>query len=102
MPFAPEYLQCVLEQNFEDAKAFFLAPLMSIHYFHLVMLAAQDIVSPADAHAIRLALDSVSQDEVREAAFDVRCEDLYYYVERSIASALRRPGGGPSAYRPQP
>jgi argininosuccinate lyase len=86
MPFAPEYIQCVLEQNFADAKAFFLAPLMSIHYAHLVMLAAQDIVSPADAHTIRLALDSVSQDEVRGAAFDVRCEDLFYYVERSIAA----------------
>src|SRR5579863_3853351 len=94
MPFAPEYLQCVLEQNFEDAKAFFLAPLMSIHYAHLVMLAAQDIVSPADAHAIRLALDSVSQSEVRGAAFDVRCEDLFYYVERSVASHCGDPVAG--------
>ena len=30
---------CVLNENFEDAKAQFLAPLMRIHYAHLVMLA---------------------------------------------------------------
>ena len=84
--FAPEYVQCVLEQNFEDAKAFFLAPLMSIHYAHLVMLAAQGIVALGDARAIRLALDSISPDEVRRAAFDPGCEDLFYYLERRIAA----------------
>ena len=86
MPFAPEYLQCVLHQNFADAKAFFLGPLMSIHHAHLVMLSAQGIVSAEDAHTIRLALDSISQDEVRGAAFDAACEDLYYYVERCISA----------------
>ncbi len=85
MPFAPEYLQCVLHQNFADAKAFFLGPLMSIHHAHLVMLTAQGIVSAEDAHTIRLALDSISQDEVRGAAFDADCEDLYYYIERRIS-----------------
>ncbi len=56
--FAPEYMQYVLNENFEDAKSLFLVPLMSIHYAHLAMLAAQGIVSPADAHAIRQALDA--------------------------------------------
>ena len=40
MRFAPEYVTYVLNENFEDAKALFLAPLMAIHYSHLVMLAA--------------------------------------------------------------
>jgi argininosuccinate lyase len=84
--FAPEYIRCVLEQNFEDAKAFFLAPLMSIHYAHLAMLVERGIVAPADAHAIRLALDSISLDDVSRAAFDPGCEDLFYYVERRIAA----------------
>ncbi len=39
MTFAPEYVKFVLNENFEDAKAQFLAPLMAIHYAHLVMLA---------------------------------------------------------------
>ena len=84
--FAPEYIQCVLDRNFEDAKSLFLRPLMSMHYAHLVMLAAQGIVSPEDAHAIRLALDAVSPDEVRHTAFDAQCEDLFYYLERQIAA----------------
>jgi argininosuccinate lyase len=86
MPFAPEYLKCVLHQNFEDAKTFFLAPLMSIHYAHLVMLRACGIVAPADAHTIREGLDSISLEEVRAAAYDPQCEDLFYYVERRLAA----------------
>jgi argininosuccinate lyase len=85
--FAPEYVKHVLNENFEDAKAFFLAPLMQIHYAHLVMLASTHIVSAADAHALRVALDGVSQDEVRRAAFDGSCEDLFFYVERLIVDA---------------
>ena len=60
MRFAPEYVTYVLNENFEDAKANFLSPLMALHYAHLVMLAEQEIVSRADAHAIREALDGVS------------------------------------------
>ena len=41
MRFAPEYVTYVLNENFEDAKANFLSPLMSLHYAHLVMLAQQ-------------------------------------------------------------
>ena len=59
MRFAPEYVEYVLNQNFEDAKQFFLSPLLSIHYAHLVMLAAREIVSPADARTLRAGLDSV-------------------------------------------
>jgi argininosuccinate lyase len=87
MPFAPEYVSCVLNENFEDAKALLLSPLMAIHYAHLVMLAEQGIVSREDAHVLRTALDSISTEEVRRAAFDGSCEDLFFYVERLIVSA---------------
>jgi argininosuccinate lyase len=87
MRFAPEYVTYVLNENFEDAKALFLAPLMAIHYAHLVMLAAQGIVSASDVHALRLALDSVSQADVRQAAYDGTYEDLFFYVERLIVQA---------------
>lgn len=30
MPFAPEYIRCVLRENFDDAKALFLEPLLAI------------------------------------------------------------------------
>src|SRR5512134_2655237 len=84
MPFAPEYVRYVLNENFEDAKALFLSPLMAIHYAHLVMLARCGIISREDAHTLRAALDSISEREVREVTFDGTCEDLFFYVERLI------------------
>jgi argininosuccinate lyase len=85
MTFAPEYVKFVLSANFEDAKAQFLAPLMAVHYAHLVMLEECGIVPSGDAAAIRDALALVSQDEVRRAAYDGQCEDLFFYVEGLIA-----------------
>jgi argininosuccinate lyase len=92
--FAPEYVKYVLNENFEDAKSRFLGPLMSIHYAHLVMLSSQGIVSKEDAHAIRVALDSVSQEAVARAPFDCLCEDLFYYVERLIADGCGEVAAG--------
>ncbi|MBI3401218.1 MAG: argininosuccinate lyase [Acidobacteria bacterium] len=87
MRFAPEYVTYVLNENFEDAKELLLSPLMAINYAHLVMLASQGILSAADARALRDALDSVSQDEVRAAKYDGTCEDLFFYVQRLITNA---------------
>jgi argininosuccinate lyase len=84
MRFAPEYVACVLSENFEDAKAHFLSPLMALHYAHLVMLAQQRIVAAGDAHAIRLALDAVCEEEVRRVQYDGTYEDLFFYIDRLI------------------
>ena len=68
MRFAPEYVRYVLNDNFEDAKRLFLSPLMAIHCAHLVMLADRAIIGPADARRLREALDSISQDEVKDVS----------------------------------
>jgi argininosuccinate lyase len=94
MPFAPEYITHVLNENFEDAKAMFAGPLMAIHYAHLVMLASQRIISAEDAHAIRIALDSVSIDDLRAARYDGSCEDFFFYVERLIVKACDQDAAG--------
>ncbi len=86
MPFAPEYVQYVLNENFEDAKALFLSPLMAIHHAHLVMLADRDIIAREDARALRLALDSISESEVRAAPYDGTCEDLFFYLHTLIVA----------------
>jgi len=82
--FSPDYVRIVLNENFEDAKALFLAPLMAIHYAHLAMLVEQGIVSAPDARAIRGALDRIDLDRVRRVAYDGSYEDLYFYVDRLI------------------
>ena len=87
MKFAPEYVTYVLNENFEDAKELLLSPLMAIHYAHLVMLAAQGIVSAKDARTLRDALDGVSQDEIRRVKYDGTYEDLFFYIERLIVAA---------------
>lgn len=87
MAFAPEYVRHVLNENFEDAKALLLSPLMAINYAHLVMLAECGIVARGDARTIRGALDAVSLEQVRAAAYDGSCEDLFFYVERLLAAS---------------
>jgi len=84
MRFDQEYVTHVLNDNFEDAKALLLSPLMAINYAHLVMLVEQGIVSAEDGHRIRVALDSISQDEIRKVKYDGSYEDLFFYIERLL------------------
>jgi argininosuccinate lyase len=87
MGFDPEYVSQVLNENFEDAKALFLSPLMAIHYAHLVMLAERGILEPLHARALRDALDSISVNAIRKTPYDGTCEDLFSYVERVLVEA---------------
>jgi len=87
MRFAPEYVTCVLNDNFEDGKALLLSPLMAINYAHLVMLASTNIVSAADARVLRDALNTVSQADVRNVTYDGTHEDLFFYIQHLIVQA---------------
>jgi argininosuccinate lyase len=94
MRFDPEYVSQVLNENFEDAKALFLSPLMAIHYAHLIMLAERGIIESLHAHALRDALDSISVNAIRKAPFDGTCEDLFSYVERVLVDACGHDAAG--------
>jgi argininosuccinate lyase len=85
--FHPQYVSQVLNDNFEDAKALFLAPLLAIHQAHLVMLADCGIISAADARALRDGLASVSVADVARVPYDDSCEDLFFYIERLLVTA---------------
>ena len=87
MPFSPDYVRIVLNENFEDAKALFLEPLMAIHYAHLVMLHDTGIVSTEDARAIRRALDGIDLEAVRKVPYDGTCEDLFFYLEHQVVAS---------------
>ena len=87
MRFAPEYVTHVLNENFEDAKRLLLTPLMAMQYAHLAMLAETGIVSPADAHKLREALDSVNCAELQAVQYDGTYEDLFFYIERMMDEA---------------
>lgn len=94
MRFDPEYVSCVLKQNFEDAQTLFLDPLMAIHRAHLVMLAGRGIVSPADARAIRIGLDGLDIEAVRRTMYDGTCEDLFFYIDRLLVEACGADAAG--------
>ena len=94
MKFSPDYVESVLNDNFEDAKAQFLSPLMAIHYAHLVMLAERHIVPPDAARAIRAALDAIDLERVREVRYDGTYEDLFFYVDRLIVQGCGEDAAG--------
>jgi argininosuccinate lyase len=85
--FDPQYVSQVLNENFEDAKTLFLAPLMAINYAHLVMLADRGIVSREEARTLRDALSSMSLSDIRSTRYDGTYEDLFFYVERLMVAA---------------
>jgi argininosuccinate lyase len=87
-------VRLVLNENFEDAKAQFLSPLMAINYAHLAMLAEQGIVARDEAHRIRTALDTISLDEVRQVQYDGTYEDLFYYLDRLIVERCGEDAAG--------
>jgi argininosuccinate lyase len=84
MPFSPEYVTCVLNEIFEDAKAQFIAPMMAIDQAHLVMLTEQGIVPAEAARQLRTALLELSPEAIAGVHYDGSCEDLFFYIERLI------------------
>ena len=87
MSFAPDYIRLVLNDNFEDAKALLLEPMMAIHYAHLAMLAQRGIISTADARGLRDALRGIRLDEVRQASYTGEHEDLFFHVDALLAAS---------------
>jgi len=85
--FAPEYVDLVLNDIFEDAKRLFLTQLRAIDYAHLVMLTEQGIVSRDAARLIRAGLDRIDEDHVRTVAYDGTYEDLFFYLEQTLIDA---------------
>jgi len=61
MKFAPEYITYVLNENFEDAKALLLSPMMAIQLRAPRDARGPGILSAAEPHTLREALDGVSQ-----------------------------------------
>ncbi|BCS31241.1 argininosuccinate lyase 2 [Luteitalea sp. TBR-22] len=85
--FAPEYVDLVLNDIFEDAKRLFLVQLRAIDYAHLVMLTEQGIVARDAARLIRAGLDRIDEDHVRTVTFDGTYEDLFFYLEQILVDA---------------
>jgi len=82
---APIYRDTVLVQIFEDAKRYFLAPLLAIQYAHTVMLAKQSIMTQQEAAQCIAALDALDLDAVRGVIYDGSFEDLFFLMQQKLA-----------------
>src|SRR5690606_18930870 len=87
MPFAADYVRWVLDDNFEDAKTRLLDPLLAIHDAHLVMLAECGILPADDARRLAVALEAIDPAAIRATTYDATYEDLFFLVERLIATS---------------
>ncbi len=83
---APVYRETVLEPVFTVAKRYFLDPLLEIEYAHTLMLARQHIMPSNEAAVCIRALDSFDVGQVRGAKYDGTFEDMFFLVERMLAS----------------
>jgi argininosuccinate lyase len=84
---APVYRDTVLVQIFEDAKRFFLEPLLAIQYAHTLMLAKQGLLTEHEAVQCLRALETLDLDGLRHATYDGSFEDLFFLMEKKLAES---------------
>lgn len=84
---APVYAETVLAVNFEDAKRFFLQPLLELHYAHTLMLTRQEILSAKEAGILLQALNGLDLHAIQSAQYNGKYEDLFFYIEGALAAA---------------
>ena len=93
MAFAPEYINCVLSENFEDAKEQFLSPLIAIHTAHLVMLAARGIRVPEELSI--LGYDGIMESTITFPPLTTIRQPIHEMGElaaRTLLTQIRQPG----------
>ncbi|MDE1175774.1 MAG: argininosuccinate lyase [Edaphobacter sp.] len=84
---APIYRDTVLAPVFADAKRYFLEPLLEIEYAHTLMLARQGIMPAGEAAQCLAALDALDREAIRTVRYDGSFEDLFFYIEKKLATA---------------
>jgi len=96
MKFSPDYVRIVLDENFEDAKAQLLEPLMALEYAHLVMLADRKIVTPRRGRVDPQGAGRDSPERRRDpqSRYDGTCEDLFFYIERLVVAGCGEDAAG--------
>lgn len=84
MPFANEYVDNVLRQNFEDFCKLFLEDLLNIHYAHLCMLDRSGILERDVSRRLLQGLDAIAAKQLAGVVYDGSFEDVFFLVERLL------------------
>jgi len=86
---APVYRDTVLAPLFESTKRHHWRQLMRVNRASAVMLAAQNLLTRAEAAAILRALDEIeAATDVTALAYTGEHEDLFFFVEAELARRL--------------
>lgn len=78
------YTEVVLEPAFNEAKTQLLSPMMAINKAHLIMLEKQQLISTDEAKQIAKAIRSIDMEELRQATYTGKFEDLFFQVEHQM------------------
>jgi argininosuccinate lyase len=81
------YRETVLKPIFENAKRYFLAPLIEIDYAHTLMLARRQIMPRHEAASVLRALETLDRSEIFHAEYDGSFEDLYFLLEKVLIAS---------------
>jgi argininosuccinate lyase len=81
---APVYRRTVLEQIFQNAKVYFLEPLLAIECAHTLMLAKQKIIPQESAAICLRGLARFDVEQIKQEPYDPAIEDLYFYIEKKL------------------
>jgi argininosuccinate lyase len=84
---AQAYKDNVLKDCFRDAQEYFLEHYLDVDRAHVVMLAEQGIVTQSELAKILQAIEGLDLEEIRNAEYDGSVEDLFFFLQREIASA---------------
>ncbi|GIU81878.1 MAG: argininosuccinate lyase [Acidobacteria bacterium] len=88
---AEEYKETVLQENFEDAKRYFLEAYLQIDYAHAIMLFEQGIITKSEAKQLLKALKSIDLEKIRAIVYDGSFEDLFFLLQREIKNNCSDP-----------
>ena len=81
---AVTYRETVLEHAYDNAKRYLLDAMLAANQAHLIMLAEQGLVTPADARVVMNAVRDLDPGEIRASSYTGEFEDLFFYVEHLI------------------
>lgn len=83
---APIYREQILAHIFADAQRLFLPYLLEIDRAHAVMLYECKIISRETAAACIRGITALDVDALRTASYDGTVEDLFFLIEKRLAS----------------
>ena len=89
----PTYRRVVLEPGFAMARAHFFYPMIEVSLAHVLMLARQEIITPAQGRLLVRGLWQLL-NEGPPADYDPQFEDLFFQLEAKVAALVGKEAVG--------